>query len=181
MYLKPSEIVLDTLYQGDVMRGVPFLIFDKIVYLKKNSESSFGIVEKNDHNCDNKGESFIAVKSRLNSVIIVSQTCDIQKMETVMVAPIYSIKSFEDNGVLKDGKSGLIKKRKTFHWFYLPEFEGLIEDSFADFTSMHYIHKSILLERMSNKILTLSDWGRHHLDFSLGNFFCRPIEDKYSK
>jgi hypothetical protein len=179
MYVRPEDLNFDIMYQGDVLKDFPFFIFQEDLRGLKQSEKK-GFYEVKEKETFEDNEAILAVNSKLNHVIILSQTCDLQERENVIIAPIYSIREFEDNGVLTGGKSGLIKKRKINYWFYLPEVEGLLGSSFADFQTMHYVPKKMLENYKKNKILTLSDWGRHHLGWALSNYFGRPIEDKNS-
>ncbi|MDD5626436.1 MAG: hypothetical protein PHW01_00255 [Patescibacteria group bacterium] len=181
MYVKSEDLSFDILYQGDVIKNAPFFIFEdelrSLKNLKKtNTYEAIKIGEKSFNN----GEALLAINAKLNNIIILSQTCDVQDKENIIIAPVYPIKLFEDNGILTDGKAGLIKKRKINYWFYLPELEGIIGDSLVDFLTIHYIPKTFLEKYKSNKIITMTDWGRHHLGWALSNYFGRPIEDKNS-
>lgn len=180
MYLDPEDLKYDILYQGDVLKNFPFFIFQNNLSGLKQSSASREIFQLKEKEIFKDGEAILVVKSKLSHIIILSQTCDIQDRTHVIVAPIYSIKNFEDEGILKDGKVGLIKERKINYWFYLPKLEGILEDSFADFQTIYYVPREMLESYKKNKILALSDWGRHHLGWALSNYFCRPIKDKNS-
>lgn len=179
MYIRPEDLNFDIMYQGDVLKNFPFFIFQNDLRGLKQSDKK-GVFELKEQETFENGEAVLAISSKLNYIIILSQTCDLQERENVIIAPVYSIKEYEDNGTLKGGKAGLIKKRKINYWFYLPEIEGVFEGSFADFQTMYYVPRKILENYKKNKILTLSDWGRHHLGWALSNYFGRPIEDKNS-
>jgi hypothetical protein len=174
MYVSKDDLNFDIYYQGDVVKNFPFFIFDNFEFVEKSGEKLY----KKSEDKKTEEESFIIAKAKLSNIIILSHTCDIQQRENVIIAPIYPIKLFEENGILTNGKSGLIKKRKIAYWFYLPKLEGIIEDSLVDFQTIIYVSVKFLDNFRNNKVLTMTDWGRHHLGWGLSNYFGRPIEDK---
>jgi hypothetical protein len=179
MYVKRQDLNFDILYQGDVVKDFPFFIFeDNLKILKNLKKPNVYDTAKTNEGTFDKGEELVMIKAKLNNIIILSQTCDIQERENIIIAPVYSIKSLEGSGVLTGGRLGLIRKRKINYWFYLPKLEKAIEDSLTDFQTIYYIPRTFLEKYKNNKILTMSDWGRHHLGWALSNYFGRPIEDK---
>lgn len=179
MYVKIDDLNFNIFYQGDVVKNFPFFIFkENFNYLKKLKKVNTYETVKTEKESFNNGDALLAINAKLNNIIILSQTCDIQERENIIIAPVYPLKPLEDSGVLTNGKSGLIKKRKINYWFYLPKFESVIEDSLVDLQTIHYMPKVILDNYKQNKIITMTDWGRHHLGWALNNYFGRPIEDK---
>ncbi len=181
MYVKPEDLRFDILYQGDVLKSIPFFIFKEQMNILKNLEkaNTYEIEAANEKSFENE-DILSAVNTKTSNIIILSQTCDVQDKENIIIAPIYPIKLFEDNKILTKEKAKQIRDRKYNYWFYLPKLEGIIEDSIADFQFIQYIPKLFLEKYKNNKIVTMSDWGRHHLGWALGNYFGRPIKDKYS-
>ena len=179
MYIKSEDLNFDILYQGDVVKNFPFFIFkEKLKALKKLKKiNTYEIIEAK-KDIFNDGEAFLAISAKLNNIIILSQSCDIQERENIIIAPVYPIKLFESDGILTNGKTGLIKKRMINYWFYLPKLEGIIEDSLVDFQTIYYIQRTFLEKYKNNKILTIDDLGRHHLGWALSNYFGRPVENK---
>lgn len=179
MYVKSEDLNFDILYQGDVLKDFPFFIFKEKLRTLKNLKkiNTYEVVEI-EKDTFSGGEAIMAINAKLNNIIILSQSCDIQERENIIIAPVYPIKLFEDDGTLTNGKAGLIKKRRINYWFYLPKLEKVIEDSLVDFQTIHYIPRAFLEKHKKNKIITMSDWGRHHLGWALSNYFGRPIEDK---
>ena len=159
MYVPVSSLDLTLLYQGDLIKDFPFLIFKKETLSGK---------------FDSAEEVKLEVPAKLNTVIVLSQTCDVQNRENILVCPVYEMQVFSFN---RDEIES-IKKRKTGYWFYLPKLEGTIEDSVADFQTIYYVPRDFLESYKSKKFLALSDWGRHHLGWALSNYFGRPIEEK---
>lgn len=159
MYVQATDLNQDIFYQGDLVKDFPFFIFDK--------DTSLAGFEKNP-------EAKLEVKAKLSLVMVLSQTCDVQRRKNAIVCPVYKIQNFSFS---KDD-SEKIKKRKTSYWFYLPKLDGIIEESIADFQTIYYVPRELLESHKRNKIITLSDWGRHHLGWALGGYFGRPIESK---
>lgn len=174
MYLRPEESKPDLLYQGDVLKDFPFLVFEQDLKILRKIDGQFQLVTPDNSYVD--GEEKVGLIAKLERVILLSQTCDIEHRSHVVVAPVYSFTKIEG---LPGGQAGLVKKRKGMNFFfYLPEYTGIIEESYADFQLIHYVPKSFIEKYRSNKILSMSDWGRHHLGWALANYFGRPIEKK---
>lgn len=173
MYVNAAELNFELLYQGDILDKFPFFIFDNPTFLVKEG-GHFEASEKAEHD----EEALVAVKSKISRIIILSQTCDVKNRENIIIAPVYPIKEYEDAGILTGGKIGLIKKRKISYWFYLPALEGIIPDSIVDLQTMHYLPQTVLRQYTNKKIVSMTDWGKHHLGWALGNYFGRPIESK---
>ena len=159
MYVEKNELSTEILYQGDLIKDFPFLIFDK---------------EEPIENFTQDGETKLNINAKLSLVMILSQTCDVQRRKNIIICPVYKVKDFEfsKDELIK------IKKRRTGYWFYLPEIEGVLEESIADFQTIFYASRKLIENYKSNKIATLSDWGRHHLGWALSGYFGRPIESK---
>jgi hypothetical protein len=166
MYLNSRELYPEKLWQGDILENFPFFVFDNFNNLADNDS--------------------IPGKVRLSKVIILSQTCDIQERESIMIAPIYEINIAETpSGLLSD-----LRSRKRNYLFYLPklemrnetsfENETIINESFVDFQTIYYVKKDTIQNYKPNRVACMSDWGRHHLASALSIFFGRPIKDKYS-
>ena len=159
MYVLGKELDYEIIYQGDLIKDFPFLIFDN-----KTLTKGF----------ENNVETKLEIKAKLGLIMVLSQTCDIQQRENIIVCPVYKMQDFDFN----KEETESIKKRKTGYWFYLPRQAIGIDESIADFQTIYYVPKDLLNQYKSNKILTLTDWGRHHLDWALSNYFGRPIESK---
>lgn len=159
MYVQAKDLNYEFLYQGDLIKDFPFLIFEKDTLIGKFETDI---------------ETKLEVRARLGLIMIISQTCDIQHRENVIVCPVYKMQDFSFN---KD-EAESIRKRKTGYWFYLPKLENILDESIADFQTIYYVPRDFLNQSKLNKIITLTDWGRHHLGWALSNHFGRPIESK---
>jgi len=159
MYVQTTELNYEIFYQGDLIKDFPFFIFDEHINLE---------------NVISKTEAKIEINAKLNTIIILSQTCDIQRRKNAIICPVYKMDEFSFNSDDTDS----IKKRKTGYWFYLPPLDGVIEESIADFQTIYYVPRAVIDNYKKNKIVTMSDWGRHHLSWALNNYFGRPVENK---
>jgi len=177
MYANTTDLNFDILYQGDILKNFPFFIFpEKFKFLTKSNDENKFILETSQKTVH--GEQPIMITVKLTSAILLSQTCDIQQRENIVVAPVYTIETFKESGILSDNKVDLVKKRRYGYLFYLPKLDGVIDDSIVYLQTIHYLPKNCVLSYKNNKIATMSDWGRHHLAWALSNYFGRPIEEK---
>src|SRR3989339_245369 len=169
MYANATDLNFDILFQGDILKNFPFFVFpEKFKSLTENDL----IIEASQKTVG--GEQPITITAKLTSVILLSQTCDIQQRENVIIAPVYTIQTFKESGILTENKIDQVKKRRYGYLFYLPKLDGVLDDSIAYLQTMHYLPKDFVLNYKNNKILTMSDWGRHHLAWALSNYFGRP-------
>ncbi len=109
--------------------------------------------------------------------MILSQSCDAQRRENIVLAPIFSFTELSNKGIKTDTLSS-IKLRKTNYWFYLPALEGVVEDSVVDLQQIRSFPRETIESLKRTKIISLSDWGRHHLAWAIVNFFGRPTQDR---
>jgi len=107
-------------------------------------------------------------------IMLLSQTCDIQQRSQIIIAPIDPLEWVESN----ETKRQTIRARRTNYWFYLPQMDTVIQDSVVDLQMISYIPKQLVSPHLSSKVLSLSDWGRHHLAWALSTYFGRPILNK---
>jgi len=167
-------------FQGDIVDNFPLFLVDISGFniLKQDSKAgSKYVVEKSKQLPLNDTEdSLLAVETRRQKVIILTQTCDIQQRDTIVFAPVYSISEAISEGRMSEKQATGLRHRKVDYWFYLPELEGVIEESYIDFQIMHYIPKDIIMNNLEKRFLSLSHWGRHHLGWALSVFFGRPIK-----
>jgi hypothetical protein len=110
------------------------------------------------------------------SIILISQTCDAQRRENILVAPIFTFSEMEGRGVKPDTLKD-VRLRRINYWFYLPPLDGVLEESLVDLQQIKFSSRIDIDNRKSTKIITLNDWGRHHLAWSISNFFGRPTLD----
>lgn len=179
MYAKDGEYSPDVFYQGDIIDNFPHYIL---------SEGQFSLLE---HREDagysvQRTANLPVTPERLQTVVglkqsrmaLLSQTCDIQR-RNVMVAPVYNLADIIASGAVSEGNAKQIRTRSGYgYWFYLPAKQGVMEEAIIDFQFIHYFPSSYLQNVRDNRIIVMSDWGRHHLGWALTNYFFRPVKDK---
>ncbi len=137
-------------YQGDILTDSPFFIIPK----------DFGKKNKNIHI-----EEF--------TVMILSQTCDIQHRDFIVIAPVITIEKLEKSRVVNSDQIRSLRQQKTKYWFYLPN-DNNFPESYVEFTKIVSIPKKLLDKK--KRIKSLSDLGRHWLAYKISDFFGRPID-----
>lgn len=181
MYEKKEFTADLEFYQGDIVDDFPLFIFTQQFNLLSRTDTANSFkINKVSSIPTNKKEFLGVFPIRLSRVIILSQTCDIQNNNTVIVAPVYSLTEVTEDGRLSEGNVNLISKRRGAmkDWFYLPKLENIIEESFVDFQIIHYLPSKVLDDYLEKRVVALSDWGRHLLSWALADYFGRPIEDR---
>ena len=184
MYVYPIDNSDPVFYQGDIIENFPFFVVDSDNFNVLEFETGQSVNKKYKVKKikllpkEQTSDNLIAIDARRQKVIILSQTCDIQQRETIIFAPVFEIAKAISDGRMTNNQAISLRSRKLDYWFYLPKQDAVIEESYIDFQIIHYIPKSLILENLQNRVLALSDWGRHHLSWALSNFFGRPIKSK---
>jgi len=171
MYANQDSIEKNTLYQGDIITDFPFFIFQGGQLVQKNQS---GFFEKKNGNSDEE-ENLYIIASKKQSIMILSQTCDIQRRENVIICPVYKLQDLIDKGAINTKQAESLRGRKIYYNFYLPEL-GSFPESIADFQTMIYVPRENLTPYIPNRGVSLDHLGRHHLAWALTNYFGRPIE-----
>jgi len=137
-------------------------------------------------------------KSEIKPVpgIILSTTCDIDLQNErnfpsqIVYAPIFSLEKYRQ-ALLNNSKKSIeqitdhinaIKKQQISQIFYLPKFDGKIEESIVFLDRVNNMPNT-LIERdkiTSNRIFTLSDYGAYLFLLKLSIHFTR-IQDKVER
>jgi hypothetical protein len=174
MYVDLNESYPETFFQGDIIKDFPFFIYDSAKALEKVSETNFSLQDETDTIAS---PSLFVVETRRTKVLLLSQTCDIQRRKHIMACPIYEVDSLLEDGTLNTKRVEALRKRQINYWFYLPE-QGDEKESLADLQTIFYVPKRMLDQHLSSRIISLDDWARHHLCWTLATYFGRPIESK---
>jgi len=171
MYANPESIDQGILYQGDIIADFPFFIFQDSYPVQKNHD---GFFEKTDNITKNEENLFVTVAKKQN-VMILSQTCDVQRRENVIICPVYELANLIADKAITVGQAESIRSRKIYYNFYLPEL-GIFSESIADFQTMIYVPREQITKYIKNRVISIDHLGRHHLAWALTNYFGRPIE-----
>jgi hypothetical protein len=77
MYADSTSIDGTILYQGDIITDFPFYILENTQKLKRHEDGHF----ENDNDAVEGDRSVFAVESKKQSVMVLSQTCDAQRIQ----------------------------------------------------------------------------------------------------
>jgi hypothetical protein len=180
MYATSSEFDKSIFLQGDIITGFPFLNLnrDENIFLEKTDEIGEQF-KKAASPIEN--QNIVAINSKKSDIIIISHSCDIEQRNIILIAPVYRLADLLAEGTIKESQLVSLKKdRRINYMFYMPAYTENFQESVALLNSIHYVSKTMLNDFKENKIISLSDWGRHHLGWALANMFARPILDKNS-
>lgn len=181
MYVFPVDNSNAVFYQGDIIDNFPFFVVDSENFNVLETEPTskkYKIKKLKSLPLEETTDHLIAIDARRQRVMILSQSCDIQQRGTIIFAPVFEISKAISEGRMTDNQASSLRNRKVDYWFYLPRQEGVIEESYIDFQIIHYVPKTLIIKNLQNRVLALSDWGRHHLGWALSDFFGRPIKSK---
>jgi len=171
MYANPETIDQETLYQGDIIADFPFFIFQDSHSVKKNQN---GFFEQAD-NAEDGEENLFVVAAKKQSIMILSQTCDIQRRENIIICPVFKLADLISSKAINSEQAKSLRARKIYYNFYLPEF-GDFPETIADLQTMIYVSREKLSTQIKKRIISLDHLGRHHLAWALTNYFGRPAE-----
>ena len=171
MYLDPQTIDKSILYQGDIIDNFPFYFLHSGQSIKQTRIGRFELGKYNSRS----NKRLLAIPTLNQSVMILSQTCDLQRRDNVIVCPINNLQENIDNKVIKAGTAKDLREKRLYYWFYLPAYMTLLE-SFADLQTMVYIPRAEIEKYKSKVSIRLSERGRHRLSWALASYFGRPAE-----
>lgn len=168
-------------FQGDILRNVPIIKAPDTIKIARIDQATEGsappkyIVSSEDDiaNAYQNGSEVVLANGLRTKVILLSQTCDIQNREFVVIAPIFDLDTVKNNN-----RKTAIKEGKINYRFYLPVSE-VMPESYVDFTLLSSVRKEFI--NVSDRILSLSDSYRPHLVWGLNRYFCRPFLDLKSE
>lgn len=162
-------------FQGDIVKNVPLLSIPEKIQIarpirteEKREEIVEYTVSDEEKIADRyaEGSELVLAYGRREEAIILSQSCDIQNREFIIVAPILSLDLVDDPKRKQD-----IRDQKIFYRFYLPV-SDFFQESFVDFTLLSSINKNFI--SIDERVVSLTDYWRSHLTWSLNRYFCRP-------
>lgn len=117
---------------------------------------------------------FIISACRKTTVMIVSRSCDLDKdsRKHFLIAPIVALAALRPEQQTEEKLRGL-RANEIFHWFYLPEKNAQLPESFADLSQVVPLHRSFFeLENLGvGLVARLSPGANIVLQSSLSNFY----------
>lgn len=163
-------------FQGDVLQNIPILQAPDVIKIARVEElegcasaEKYGVFNEEDvDDIYQNGPEIVLANGVRTKVILLSQTCDIQNRDFVVVAPVFDLKKVQNENRKKAIRDGKINYR-----FYLPASDGSFCESYVDFSLLSSVKASLI--NVSNRILSLSDTYRPHLVWGLNRYFCRPF------
>ena len=122
---------------------------------------------------DGDGEHIIAFCRKMY-VAMVSRSCDIDKdaRKHFVVAPIIHVKDLKPEQ-RTDEKLRDLRENEIFHWFYLPEKDPNLPESYVDLSHMLSLHRTFFDEETlrANFVARLSSEGTIAFQGTLSNFY----------
>ncbi len=183
MYSDPSP---DAIYQGDIVLNFSFIVppLGESIIIQSSGNSLIKTPISSVSSPYSSGSENLLVNSFRASGMIITQTCDIQRRKYISLCPVHPFndireeltqEGLEEKRIEKFIES--IKQQRINYYFYLPPAilnEVRIEESYVDLQVIN----SAPRENISNyqRLITLSDKGRHWLDYKLINLFGRPFD-----
>ncbi len=160
-----------TFFQGDILRDVALFRAPEKLLLARQVGACERLVElvpiETVPDAFVQGLENILVPTFRTTAMILSQTCDIEHRDFILIAPIFPLSQIE-----QQTRREAIMKDKVNYRFYLPSIDALPE-SFVDLQIINTILKEHL--SLDQRMASLSDRGRHMLAEKIHRFFCRPF------
>lgn len=172
MYVLPSSNEGQSDYfQGDIVEDFPLLNLGTAQDLTVSNSYTINSTYPD------RNSTHAAVQIVKRKVMIISQTCDAQRRDNIIVCPIIDLAEYISSNSPNADKLRSIRSGKIYYWFYLGALEEKIDECFVDLQQFIHMPRADF-ERLaeSHRILSLSDFGRHKLAWSLSSFFGRPAE-----
>ena len=147
-------------FQGDVLVDIPLVSIPDISKLTTNPEK-------------------IEVPISRSKVLVLSQTCDIERRPKIIVCEVFPLTLIEalrrqqgksDEKILNELSS--IRLQQMNYLFHLQPY-GSQPEAYADFTLIHSVDPSLITT--NKRVASLSHAGRHWLGYSLAQYFGRPF------
>ncbi len=157
----------NNLYQGDVLGNTPVTIPSSEIQLFRPGNNPAVYSARDLPDAFNSGTELLITEAYKTKVMILSQTCDAQNREFIVIAPIQPMSQ-----VTNPDRRNAIVEGKVNYRFWLPACD-VLEESFVELTILNSVPKALV--GVENRILTLSDGARHGLTDVLHRFFCRPL------
>jgi len=169
MYIVPSASS-QTPYQGDIINDFPFF---NIASVKSLSIKDRNIAHIEDG--INTATRNVLIEANLRKIMLISQTCDAQRRENVIICPVYTVAEYMTSNNPNKDKLDALRNGKNYYWFYLPAYETVFVESFVDFQQFTYLPKELYEQFQASRLLQLDDLGRHRLAWSISTYFGRPL------
>jgi hypothetical protein len=113
-------------------------------------------------------DELVLAKATKRAIIVITQTCDLERRNFVQVAPVYPART------MSASKQASLEKNEINYLFFLPMAEPAVpEKCFADLSQITSVHKSYMAQANLKK--RLSNEGRARFQMHLSTFHGRPF------
>lgn len=113
-------------------------------------------------------QELVLAKGIKTPILVVTQTCDIERRRFIHVAPVYGIEGFDQR------KIESLTANEIQYWFYLPDHLPLRPaKQFADLSQIVPVHNSYL--RRARRLERLTPLATTELQKKLASFHGRPF------
>jgi hypothetical protein len=112
-------------------------------------------------------DELVLAKATKRAVMVITQTCDLERRNFVQVAPVYAAQTLSPN------KQASLEKNEVNYLFFLPIAPSLPDKSFADLSQIMSVHNSYMKEAKLKR--RLSNEARARLQMHLANLHGRPF------
>lgn len=115
------------------------------------------------------GRGAIVVGATLSTVVVVSQSCDVQRKPYLTVAAVRPLRLIENRQRREDVK----RLDRMLEYFALPAGPN-IEESFVDLTLLYSVPRELLISLLPNRLFSMSNSFRQSFQWAIMQFFGRP-------
>lgn len=155
------------LYQGDILKDIPFIVLPDSNIQLPNIENTQVSDDSSRPFFGQDNDVCVAIRYKAMGMII-SQNCDIDNKNYILVTPIFPIELRYTNS-----RNHLIslRKQKVKYEIHLPPINSLMIESFVDLQVINTVKKEFV--KIQNRVAVLSDYGRSVLTEHLRDYFGR--------
>jgi len=115
------------------------------------------------------GREAIVVGATLSTVVVISQSCDVQRQPFLTVAAVRPIRLIENTQRREDVK----RIDRVLQYFALPAGPN-IEESFVDLTLLYSVPRELLISCLPNRLFSMTSSFRQSFQWAIMQFFGRP-------
>ena len=115
------------------------------------------------------GREAIVVGATLSTVVVISQSCDVQRKPFLTVAAVRPIRLIENTQRREDVK----RIDRVLQYFALPAGPN-IEESFVDLTLLYSVPRELLVSVLPNRLFSMTTSFRQNFQWAIMQFFGRP-------
>ena len=147
------ETPVADLSQGDIIEISPHVFLDPpLIFVDRQPDGAVILYQSEISQV--AGQKEIVATCKPAQALIVNYDCEIAQEKTVrlVVCPIVSLSSFPP------ADQGNVKRNRKRHLFFLPRFQGKLEDSVVVLNQMTTIHRLLLCDL--RRVATLTATGR---------------------